>query len=313
MASAAKPKVNVDDLVKQALLKIALAESPLRLSGKGDGFVFSGSTAPIKEAIARLKNETQPLIVEDGSGKAATIALTPAGLEQIVEVIPEASFVNAISRFAERLPPAARVLFLQDLVRKNPLSVAGMVSLMEKAVAAEKIELATHAKEVEKQRAAEAASLAALERWKQLLEERKKQRIEALQRELQAEGAEPEPTIPKQVVAATNKAVNPLSVPESSEDIAFRRNVARRLVSSWVDAWDSNKREAREFLESAIWNVSGFRQVGEAGQRLSFDGRYHEGGAGLFTNDPVKVSRPGWVLEEGNDSEYVVLKALVAK
>jgi len=71
--------------------------------------------------------------------------------------------------------------------------------------------------------------------------------------------------------------------------------------------------EAREFLESAIWNINGFKPVGEVGQRLSFDGRYHEGGSNLFTGDLVKIVRPGWLFEEADDSEYVVLKAQVSK
>ena len=312
MANATKAKANTDNLVKQALLKIALSESSLRLTGKGDGFVFASAAAANKDAIARLKNESQPLVIEQGEGKAATLALSRAGLEQILDVIPSEKFIEVISRFAEQVPPPARVMFLQELVRKNPIMVTGLVSLLDRAVAAEKIELAHRAKEIEQQRAAEAESLAALERWKQRLEERKKQRIEALQMELRAEGAEPEPIIakPAQTRASPTKE---FSGPQGDEDIGFRRNVARRLVSSWVDAWESNKHEAREFLESAIWNVSGFRQVGEVGQRLSFDGRYHEGGPGLFTNDPVQIGRPGWVLEEEDDSEYVVLKARVIK
>jgi hypothetical protein len=64
-------------------------------------------------------------------------------------------------------------------------------------------------------------------------------------------------------------------------------------------------------MESALWNVKGFRLIGEPGQRTSFDGRYHDGDPGLFTNDPVQVARPGWVLDEADGGEYVVLKARV--
>jgi len=307
----AKATTNPDDLVKQALLKIALADGPVRLSGKGEDAVFSSTAGANKEAIARLKEEGQPLIVERGEGKAQTVALTPAGFERVVDAIPAEKVVSVVSGLADNLGPSARVTFLQELVRKTPQVISGLVPLLEAAMTAEKTASETRAKEAEKQRATEAASLAALEQWKLLLQERKRQRIDALKQELAAEGVEPEERTPQPPTKPTKPA--PSLAPPDAEDVGFRRNVARRLVSSWVDAWDANKPDAREFLESAIWNVSGFRLVGEIGQRLSFDGRYHEGGPGLFTNDVVRIVRPGWVLEEADDHEYVVLKAQVTK
>ncbi|HEV3437557.1 MAG TPA: hypothetical protein VG122_09360 [Gemmata sp.] len=307
----AKTTANPDDLVKQALLKIAMADGPVRLSGKGEDAVFSSTAGANKEAIARLKNETQPLIVERGEGKAQTVALTPIGFERVVDAIPAEKVVSVVSGLAGNLSPSARVTFLQELVRKTPQVISGLVPLLEAAMTAEKTASETRAKEAEKQRANEAASLAALEQWKLLLQARKKQRIDALKQELVAEGTEPEEPTPQPPTKPTKPA--PSLAPTDAEDVNFLRNVARRLVSSWVDAWDANKPDAREFLESAIWNVSGFRLVGEVGQRLTFDGRYHEGGPGLFTNDVVRIVRPGWLLEEADDREHVVLKAQVTK
>jgi hypothetical protein len=310
----AKKVVDIDALVKESLLKIANASGPLRLAGKGEDTVFTSAGGANKQAIAALKDQAIPLVVENGSGKTATVALTAAGFERIADALSAEKLVEIVSSLAGGLPPSARVMFLQELVRKTPPAITGLVPLLEAANAAEKIEAETRAREAEKQRAAEAASLAALERWKSLLLERKKQRIDALRNELAAEGAEvdlPLPPSPKPSKPANGPT--PLALPSDAEEVAFRRNVARRLVSSWVDAWDKSKQEAREFLESAIWNISGFRQVGEMGQRLSFDGRYHEGGAGLFTGDVVQIIRPGWVLEEADDCEYVVLKAQVSQ
>jgi len=309
----AKTTANPDDLVKQALLKIAMADGLVRLSGKGEDAVFSSTAGANKEAIARLKNETQPLIVERGEGKAQTVAITPVGFERVADAIPSEKVVAVVSGLAGNLAPSARVTFLQELVRKTPQVISGLVPLLEAAMTAEKTASETRAKEAEKQRATEAASLAALEQWKLLLQERKRQRIEALKQELEAEGAEPEEATPQPPTKLVKPAVAASLAPTDAEGVSFLRNVARRLVSSWVDAWDTNKPDAREFLESAIWNVSGFRLVGEVGQRLSFDGRYHEGGPGLFTNDVVRIIRPGWVLEEADDHEYVVLKAQVTK
>jgi hypothetical protein len=306
----AKKPVDIDALVKESLVKIASAGGSLRLAGKGEDVVFAGAGGANKQAIALLKDPNLPLVVENGTGKTATVSLTLAGFERIADALFPEKLVDVVGGLSANLPPSARVMFLQDLVRKTPQAIAGLVPLLEAATAAEKLEAETRAREAEKQRAAEAASLAALERWKLVLQERRNQRIDSLKRELAAEAELP--VISPAAKPATAES-NSLPLPKSAEDVAFRRNVARRLVSSWVDAWDKNKPEARDLLESAIWNVSGFRQVGEASQRVSFDGRYHEGGAGLFTGDVVQVVRPGWILEEADDCEYVVLKALVTQ
>jgi hypothetical protein len=310
-----KSAVDIEALVKEALLKIANASNPLRLTGKGEDVVFSSTSSANKEAISRLKNETLPLLSENGSGKSATVSLTTAGFERIVDALTSEKLFEVVSKLSEKLTPFARVVFLQDLVHKSPQSIAGLVPLLEAATTAEKKEAEARLKEAEKQRVAEAASLAALEMWKALLQERKKQRIDTLKRELAAEGEEVEMVLPLQPKVPSKEAPKsaPLQFPEDEEDTSFRRNVARRLVSSWMEAWEKNKVDAREFLESAIWNISGFRPIGEIGQRLSFDGHYHEGSAGLFTGDIVKIIRPGWLLEEANDSEYVVLKAQVTQ
>jgi hypothetical protein len=304
----------VDALVKQSLHKIANANGPVRFTGKSEDAVFPTASGVNKETIARLKDESQPLVTVNGSGKAATVELTTAGFERIASELPEEILVKVASGLSSRLAPTPRVMYLQELVRRTPQVVVGLVQLLESATSAEKVETDVRLKETKKQRESEAASLAALEQWKLILQDRKKQRIDALQQELAAEGAEVEvPRLPqtkKEVKQETGYSL--LALPDDGEDVSFRRNVARRLVSSWLEAWDKNKPEGREFLESAIWNVSGFKPIGEPNQRLSFDGRYHEGGAGLFTGDIVKIVRPGWLLEEADNCEYVVLKAQVS-
>jgi hypothetical protein len=310
-----KAVVDFDALVKQSLLKIANASAPLRLSGKGEDAVFSTTTGANKETIARLRDEALPLVIDSGSGKTATVALTTAGFERIADALSPEKLVEVVSSLSGKLPPSARVAYLQELVGKTPQAVTGLVPLLESAMAMEKSEAEARLREAEKQREAEAVSLAALERWKNLLHERKKQRIEVLRHELASEGAEvEEPELPRPPKPIKPETASPLlPLPNGNEDVAFRRNVARRLVSSWLDAWEKKKPEAREFLESAIWNISGFKPIGEIGQRLSFDGRYHEGGSGLFMGDVVHIARPGWLLEEADDCEYVVLKAQVSK
>ena len=85
--------------------------------------------------------------------------------------------------------------FLQELVRKTPQVIVGLVPLLEAAVATEKSEADVRAKEAEKHRKAEEASRNAMKKWLQILDERKKHRIDALKQELLAEGTEVEEPI----------------------------------------------------------------------------------------------------------------------
>lgn len=322
MAKSSPKPIDVEAEVERALLAIAAAESPLKLVGKGG--VFATAKAAPEEVVRRLKDEIQPLVVETGSGKAASVALTTSGFERIASRLPSDQFARAAVAIADALPAPRRVIFLQSLVSRAPQAVAALEPLLSAAVAAEKAEAETRAREAEAQRQAERAAREALERWVALLEQRRAERIEMLRRELIAEGERnidvPQPGVAKSIAQPSPKPPaeekshpRPLTFPREEEDIGFRRNVARRLVSAWVDAWEAKKPDAREFLEAAIWNVSGFRPIGEAGQALSFDGTYHEGGPGLFTGDRARVERPGWVLDEADEREYVVLKARVAK
>jgi hypothetical protein len=84
------------------------------------------------------------------------------------------------------------------------------------------------------------------------------------------------------------------------------------LAAAWRDAWIAQKNEGRDYLESAMWNIRGFRMVGEVDARTAFDGRYHESDASVFTGDAVRILRPGWLLKE-DEGDYVALKAAVEK
>jgi hypothetical protein len=305
---------SADELVTKALLTLAAADGPVRLSGKGDPpALFPSATKASKDALARLQDEGHPLLVVVGSGKTATVRLTAAGFRHVLPHLPEETVGGSAKALAAELPPGERVEFLNEVVRRTPPAAPELLPVLEEAVAAEKAEAEARAASAARRRQAEEATRQALDRWNRLLAERQAHRVAALRRELEAEGetvgehvgASPTPQVPTPAA--------PLPRPESAEDVGFRRQVARRLVSSWLEAVEGRKEEARRFLETAIGNVSGLRQVGEPGERVTFDGAYHEGGAGLFTGTPVRVVRPGWVLEEEDDREYPVLKALVAQ
>ena len=145
-------------------------------------------------------------------------------------------------------------------------------------------------------------------------------RLDALKREWEAEGADPtelqapEPTKPR---AGWNhphprqpgaQTAPKLKTPAETD---FRRYECDRLAAAWRDAWDAKKTEGCECLVDAMWNIRGFRMIGEEGTTVPFDGRYHESEQSVMSG-PVRVVRPGWLLKE-EDGDYVALKAAVIK
>jgi hypothetical protein len=304
--------VDVDGLVTQALVKLATADGPLRLTGKGidPPALFPTGSGTNKEVITRLKSSE--LIAESRSGRNTLVSLTEAGFLKVAGAIPEDKIGAIAKAVAVDLKLNERIEFINEVVRLNPIATADLLPILEAAVAEEKFAADERARAAAKRRETETESLAAIDRWKATIEERRRARIEALQAELAAEGVEStDLELPPRSTTKYPRTHDSNVQTPAPDDMNFRRQLARRLVSSWIEAVESKKTEALQFLETAIWNISEFRQIGEVGQTLPFDGRYHEGGAGLFTGGPVKIVRPGWVLQEEDDREYILLKALV--
>jgi hypothetical protein len=309
------PGPSVDELVTKALVTLATADGPVRLSGKGDPpALFPSAAGTNKEAIARLKDESNSLLAVVGSGKTATVRLTAAGFRYVLPHLPEEKVGGAAKALASELPTGERVEFLNEVVRRTPVAAAELLPMLEEAVAAEKAETEARIAATARRRQAEEATRKAIERWNQLLAERQAQRVTALRKQLEAEGAEVPPALPN-VSAPDGDSRQPeppsLLVPATREDVRFRREVAGRLVSAWLESYRLNKPEGRLFLETAMGNISGFRQIGEEGERVHFDGKYHECDTGVSTGAQVRVVRPGWVLEE-EDGEYRLVPAKVA-
>lgn len=297
---------SVDELVSQALVKLATSETPFRLTGKGDPpALFPSAAGAAREAIARLQDGSAPLIRLVGTGKAAAVRLTPAGFQRIVGHLPEENVGAAAKAVAADLPAGERGGFLNEVVGRTPAAAAELVPLYEEAVAAEKAEAEARIAAAAKRREREEAIRQAFARWTELAERQRRERIEALQRELAAEGAEPiaPPVVPPSPLPPSPA---PRLRPESREDITFRRDVAGRLVATWLESFHLNKPEGRLFLETAMGNVGGLRQVGEEGEVVPFDGKYHEAEVGVATGTPVRVVRPGWVLEEEGGEHRLV-------
>ena len=306
----AKEKMSVESLVNEALRKLATADGPMKLTGKGDPpALFASAAGTNKDAVAQLTDASNPLLRT--AGKNDPVKLTAAGFARALPTIPEERVGPLAKDLATDIPTAAaRIAFLQQIVDRTPLATAELLPVLEEAAAAERAETEARLASSKKHRDAEEASRKAIVRWLEVQDERRKDRIAALLKELEIEGAKADP--PRPSPAATQPPAAK-SAPATAAERSFCRDTADQLTTAWRAAWDDNKAEARDYLESAIWNISGLRAVGEVGQKTTFDGRLHEGAAGLFTGDAVNIVRPGWVLEEDEDREYVALKAVVEK
>ncbi|HYH63513.1 MAG TPA: hypothetical protein VD866_02335 [Urbifossiella sp.] len=315
---AKKPAVDADALVTQALLTVATADHPPRLAGKGDTpALFAGKTGPNKTAIDALTAAGGPLVTVSGKGADEAVRLTRAGFERVAGQLPEDRVGAVAKSLAAGLPTAERVAFLQDVVSRSPVAAAELQSDYEAAVVAEKAEAEARLKESEARRAREERAKQAMVRWLELDGQRKQQRVATLLAELRAEGwteaaGGPGPVVPLPPPPPPREP-QPRLQPQTREDADFRRDLAERLVSSWRDAVQYKKNEARGFLETAMDNLVGLTRVGEEGDEVPFDGAVHEAVPGVFTDHPVRVTRSGWALEEDADREYVIQKAQVAK
>jgi hypothetical protein len=317
VAKTARAKVSTDELVRAALLRAADA-GEVKLTGKTEG-LFASASGANADAIAACKNAEKPLLMVVGKeGKTELVALAPAGFERIASDLPEEKVGAVAKRVASALPAAARIDFIQDAIRRTPLAATELTPLLEEAVATEKAESEARVAAATKRRAAEEAAQKALERAMQLFEERRQNRLDALRREWEAEGEsasglpEQKPA-PEQVNRLQPQPTATGTAPKlkTDEETDFRRYECDRLAAAWRDAWDSNKDEGRDYLETAMWNIRGFRMIGEVGATVEFDGQYHESDTPVLSG-PVKIVRPGWMLKE-DEGNYVALKAAVTK
>jgi hypothetical protein len=312
---AKKAAVSVGDLVRTALLKVAGATSEVKFIGK-DGGLFVTAAGANKQAIAECLTAEKPLVaVVRTEGKAQFVALAPAGFERIASELPDDQVGTVARGIARALPPSARIEFIQGAIRRTPLAAAELTPLLEEAVAAEKAEHETRVAAAERRRNGEEAAKRALERAIQLFEERRQNRLATLRREWEVEGGRVgdlpvhSPQTKKQEPEPRGNA---RPEPTTDDEKEFRRDVVHQLAAAWRAAWDSKKHEARDYLESAMWNISGLRLIGEPDQQVAYNGREHDSLPGVGAGDPVRIVRPGWALDEPAGS-FVVLKAVIAQ
>jgi hypothetical protein len=306
-ADSSKPK---DELVRSALLTVAGTTGAMRLSGKaGDPpALFPSASGANKAAIETLTDQARPLISVSGPAKSSTITLTGAGFSLIAESLPDEQVGKIAKGIAESLPTEEQVSFLEDLLPKIPTTAPDLEPLLARAVERKEAETAERVEAERKRAERREASRAALERCMAHLKSLQAGRVKELTELLLAAGG----AVPKLTPAPPPSQKLPPK-PSSEEDRDFRRDVAERLVSSWRDAVNMKKDEARRFIETALDNISGLRRMGEEGDEVQFDASLHEDIPGLPTGHLVKVTRSGWALEEEGDREYVIQKAQVAK
>lgn len=310
----AKKTASIEDLVRLALLKVAEATTgEVKLTGK-DGGLFASAAGANKDAIAECMNAEKPLLaVVRKEGKAEIVALAPAGFDRIARELPEEKVGALAKGVALALAPGARAEFIQATIGRTPLAATELTPLLEEAIAAEKAEQEARIAAAAKRKAAEEAAKKALARALELFDERRKNRLDALKREWEAEGERATDLPPLRERTETGTGGGEIAPePKTTEEKDFRRDVTKQFAETWRAAWKENKHEGRDYLESAMWNVSGLKMIGEADSLTAFDGRYHECGTPTFTGDPVKIVRPGWMLEEG-EGDYVAIKAVVEK
>ena len=306
--------MNVEELVDQALCKLASSEGPIPLSGKGPTALFPSVSAGIKLAINRMQTEGEQLIDVLKVGKATQVTLTPVGLRQVLPKLSGEVAARAATVVVGKLSAIEKIPFLDEVIREQPEAALGLLPVLQNATAEEAAEREARIENARKRRETEEATRRALEEWQRSLESRRQQRVELLKREFEAEGAEipvaPKPVEMKTELQPNPKADEPILRPETSEERSFCRDVAGRLVAAWIEAIRMKKDEGRFFLETALGNISGCRQIGEEGEQVRFDGTYHESDVGLSTGTTVRILRPGWALDE-DDGEYILAPARV--
>ena len=288
---AKQPAVSIDGFVKEALLKIADTAGAFRLSGTGNDppKLFEKASGPNKKVLDRLKDSANPLVDVSGRGKTSEVRLTATGFLLVAEALSEATVGRIAKSIAEGLPLDERIKFFDASIRAVPNLAAALDSLRTDTLLLQAEETARRERELPQR-------LAASERaFKECIDD------------LHEIGK-----VWKDELNALRKIAERV-VPKNQKDLDFHREAAERLVSAWRDAVQYKKDEGREYLEIALENLGGIQRVGAEGEAVVFDREFHEGGASFSTGQHVRVTRPGWALDEGEDRVYVIEKASVSK
>lgn len=296
-AKEAMAQAEVDGYVYAAVLRAATEGGSFKLQSakdKTDGLFPAGPPKPVKAAIQAATTGDEPLFSSSGSGKGAVFALTPAGVRAVGRAVEHVAGSKPV---ADVLREAERVL------EKLPDTAVELVPLMDRLTVRQREEEEREAKQRQADTERRGRVLEAMRRYQSLMEQQKRDRIAALQRELSELGG---------VVPATPTATRPPAAPTPAPKDAkeFIRQEARRLVGAWADAVRLGKAEAQLALEVVLGNLSAIEVIGEEGETIAFDPIHHESDSSVSKGAGVTVVLPGWRLVE-DGGEYVVAKAKV--
>lgn len=306
MAKDKEPKApaSADALVAKAI-QTAATKPKAKWSGASGAVLFSTKEPNADAAITAATTGSEPLLAQDGGGGK----LTAAGIARFVELTPLAKVAAAVVTYAGTLAEGDRARLNTALESRTSGSEAERFTTALLALEQDAARLATEVRE--------RAERLRLERYRQVIV-LKRQSAAELEREaatLRAEIKGLEATVRELesvVVSETEAEPKREKRPLANEDKAFQRATADQLAASWRAAFDGNKAEGLEFIESAIWNIAGMKQKGEVGASAAFEPQYHECPTPVSTGASVTVVRPGWVLEESS-GDYVPLKVLVKR
>ncbi len=306
-APAPKPARTVEELVARAL-KLAATNPDAKWSAKNDKALFNSNEQNTEAAMKLCLDADRPLLTQSGTGGA----LTAAGFESVAADMPADDVGTLAKNIAVRLPLAEREAFISGVIGRSGNAAPELTELLAEAVSAAKAEAEAKVIADAKWKKANDEAQAALARAKALLEESVRNRRDALRRQYEALGGDPDDLPEPQPRQARPEKPGASAAPEARTDDEkdFRRYEADRLAAAWRDAWDAGKHEGRDYLETAMWNIRGLRMIGEADAAAKFDPRSHEADASLSVGAAVRVVRPGWLLKV-DDEDYVALKATV--
>jgi hypothetical protein len=309
----AAPK-SVDELVKHALVTAATKPGAKWAAASAAG-LFNTKEDLHSAAQAECTKRGAELLVPKGSGGT----LTAAGFARVADDLPKDEIGAIALRCVEGQSATQRFEFLSAAISRFPDAAAELTPELDAAASAKEAERAAEIEAATKRAAAREANLKALDRAREVLLRDRENEVAAVRKLWEALGqsATDLPALPEAKPVAKPKGETRTSdptpqEPKTHEERDFRRYECDRLAAAWREAWDAGKTEGRDYLETAMWNIRGFKMIGEQGQQVAFDGRYHESDGAVFTDHPARIERPGWLLKT-DDEEYIALKALVVE
>lgn len=316
----AKAVATAADLLVKALASASEADGEVKLTGTGG--LFPKPEGVQDQALRLCLDGATPYleVVRSVTAKrkgtetvTKYVRLTPAGFGRLVEATSQADIADVVLRYSSRLADSDREALYSALESRTSGPAAEQYSAAITALdtdaerrAAERDATAKRL-QMERYRQTVALKKQAADRLEDALTFCRKEvaGFEALLAELAAGPEKESPRLPEKKSPPQHAPE-----PETPEDAGYRRQVVRRLVSSWFQQLEQHRTEGARAMETALGGMTGVRRVGTTGESVPFDGAAHECKRAVSDGESVRLVRPGWVLIE-DDGPYTLLKALV--